>query len=93
MVHTISSTPTTASWPPDYNILQLTRNLRWCCTVVMIVMVTRYSSTNNFRARECLKLSRKKIVGTFAFALTLHGIQINLVGDFAAVKTNQIITG
>jgi hypothetical protein len=57
----------------------------------MIVMVTRYSSTENFRARECLKLSRKKIVGTFAFAL--HGIQINLVGDFAAVKTNQIITG
>lgn len=57
----------------------------------MIVMVTRYSSTNNFRARECLKLSRKKIDGTFAFAL--HGIQINLVGDFAAVKTNQIITG
>ena len=61
----------------------------------MIVMVTRYSSTNNFRARECLKLSRKKIDGTFAFALTLqfHGIQINLVGDFAAVKTNQIVTG
>ena len=59
----------------------------------MIVMVTRYSSTENFRARECLKLSRKKIVGTFAFALTLHGIQINLIGDFAAVKTNHIITG
>jgi hypothetical protein len=57
----------------------------------MIVMVNRYSSTDNFPARECLKLSRKKIVGTFAFAL--HGIQINLVGDFAAVKTNHIITG
>lgn len=55
---------------------------------MMIVMVNRYSSTNNFPARECLKLSRKKIVGTFAFALTLHGIQKKIVGDFAAVKRN-----
>ena len=54
----------------SHNLFHSIINLRWCCTVVMIVMVTRYSSTENFRARECLKLSRKKIVGTFAFALT-----------------------
>lgn len=41
----------------------------------------------------CLKLCGKKLVGKFAFGLTFHGIQITSVGDFAAVKTNQIITG
>ena len=48
------------------------------------------------------KLSRQQIAGTCAFglplygsmvavALTLHGIQINSVGDFAAVKANHRI--
>ena len=46
------------------------------------------------RKLPCSRVSKafkKENYGTFAFAL--HGIQINLVGDFAAVKTNQIITG
>ena len=48
---------------------------------------------HSFSARMCLKLCGKKLVGKFAFGLTFHGIQITSVGDFAAVKTNQIITG